>query len=600
MKNILIIAFIAFCLSSCLFSCRSTKNNTNDDANAAPRFSSLPINVGNLIRSDAPFAAYMTILKQESNTNNIANVDFEEQKQRVFDHVRQMYETAESENDFFIAEYIVSSLKRMDILDVITPQKTLNEILLNNIEKDYDEKNYFTAMKNFIHYMQTASPSNDLLIKYADLAVEINNNFYLYMIIEEFNKRGINVDQKYIDAVQKVDSHQDMIKGTVTVWVNRGIRVRQGMGMPDRGIGSGFFIDPRGYFITNYHVIESEVNPEYEGFSRLYIRLSDAIGTRIPAKVIGWDPVFDIALLKTEYIPEYMFSPSESTRFQIGDRIYAIGSPGGLQNTLTSGIISSRSRRFLQMGDAIQVDVPINPGNSGGPLLNTSGELVGVVFAGIAQFEGVNFAIPSHWVTDIVSALYNGGEVIHSMIGSIMYERRGSIEVVYNVPGEAAEVAGLRKCDIIQSINGKRITTVIEAQKILMSLRYDAVVDIEYHRDGKTENVLLALSSRRQRAFDTAMRRDSMRNLVLPLFGMEIEPFGNYLFTERFVVKNIYEGSVADEIGLSVDDPLVVRGWRFSLRERYAILRIEVKRRKAGFMQNTINLIARIDSSNLL
>jgi C-terminal processing protease CtpA/Prc len=181
-----------------------------------------------------------------------------------------------------------------------------------------------------------------------------------------------------------------------------------------------------------------------------------------------------------------------------------------------------------------------------------------------------------------------------------MYEKSGSIEVIYNLPGEAAARAGLKKGDIIRAINGVRVSSVVEAQKILMSLRNDTIIDIEYSREGKTDNVLLALGSRKQRSFDLALRRDTMRNLVLPLFGMEIEPFGNYLFSERFMVKSVYEGSIADEIGLSVNDPLAVKGWRFSLKDRFALLRIEVKKRKAGFMQSTIQLITSIDSNNLL
>ena len=594
MKKKLIILFI----SLGLFSCLSTQNNIDDFGTV--KLSTLPGRINDLIKNNAPFAAYMTILEQEKNNSDIADYDFAILKEKVFDDIKKKYVTAEENNDFYTAEYIVSSLKKINKQNIITPNKSLNNILLDNIEKDYNEKNYFTAMKNFILYMQKANSTDDLLIKYADLAVTTNNNFYLYMILEELKKRKITVEQKYIDAVKRSDSPQEMIKGTATIWVNKGIKVKYGMGLPDRVIGSGFFIDPRGYLITNYHVIESEVNPEYEGYSRLYIRLSDSIGTRVPAKVIGWDPMFDIALLKTEYIPEYMFSPSESKRFQIGDRIYAIGSPGGLENTLTSGIISSKSRKFLQMGDAMQVDVPINPGNSGGPLLNTNGELVGVVFAGIEQFEGVNFAIPSHWITDIVPALYKGGEVFHSLIGSVMYEKNNSIEIIYNIPREAADQAGLKRGDIIKSINGEKVTGVIDAQKILMSLRNDTIINIEYFREGKAENVLLALGTRKQKTFDNAINRDSMKNLVLPLFGMEIEPFGNYFFSERYIVKNIYEGSIADEIGLSVNDPLILNGWKYDLKKRFAMLRIEVKKRKAGFMESTIQLITSIDSNNLL
>jgi len=115
----------------------------------------------------------------------------------------------------------------------------------------------------------------------------------------------------------------------------------------------------------------------------------------------------------------------------------------------------------------------------------------------------------------------------------------------------------------------------------------------KYCEQGADEIVLLDISASKE-------KRDTMKNLVLPLFGMEIEPFGNYFFSERYIVKNIYEGSIADEIGLSVNDPLILNGWKYDLKKRFAMLRIEVKKRKAGFMESTIQLITSIDSNNLL
>ncbi len=109
----------------------------------------------------------------------------------------------------------------------------------------------------------------------------------------------------------------NMLDGTVTVWVDRGITIEKGLGRADRMIGSGFFIDKNGFVITNYHVIKSDVDPEYEGYSRVYIKLSGDTAKRIPAKVVSWDPVFDLALLKTEITPKVYFPLGSSKDLKI-------------------------------------------------------------------------------------------------------------------------------------------------------------------------------------------------------------------------------------------------------------------------------------------
>ena len=201
-------------------------------------------------------------------------------------------------------------------------------------------------------------------------------------------------------AIQQDASHSvsDYISGTVTIWVDLGIHVSKGLGYANRAIGSGFFIDRSGYIVTNYHVIQSEVDPEYEGYSRLYIKLSSDPETRIPARVVGWDPLLDLALLKTEIDAPYVFPLGSSIELDVGEKIYAIGAPAGLDWTITSGIVSAKGRRLLTMGPVMQIDAAINAGNSGGPILDENGNVEAIAFAGVLEHQGLNFAIPIEYL----------------------------------------------------------------------------------------------------------------------------------------------------------------------------------------------------------
>ncbi len=391
-----------------------------------------------------------------------------------------------------------------------------------------------------------------------------------------------------------------LLKGTVTILVNKGIRLDRGVGYPDSALGSGFFVDRRGYVITNYHVIESEVSPEYEGFSRLYISLHDAENEKIPAHVVGWDSVLDIALLKVEVEPEYVFPFEDEMFYDPGDTIYAIGSPGGLRNTVTSGIVSATGRRFLQVGSALQVDVPVNPGNSGGPLVNANGGLIGVVFAGIEQFEGVNFAIPANWIIEIIPRLFAGGSVAHSWLGLTVEETRKGLEVSYSLPREAGHRSGIRQGDIILAINGVGVSTVDQVQKQLIFISPDTLISVDWERDGETYRSLLSVDERPLLPLDSAMDRDAPINLVAPLFGMVLEQTGSYLWDTTYAVRRIYAGGIADETGLSENDPLTIQGWTIDEENRVVYLQIVVKKKKAGFIERVIQLGAYLEVPNFI
>jgi len=395
-----------------------------------------------------------------------------------------------------------------------------------------------------------------------------------------------------------------MIKGTVTVWVDRGLRVEQRVGYADRVIGSGFFIDDRGYLITNYHVIASEVDPKYEGYSRLFIKLADDSDTRIPARVIGWDPVFDLALLKTEITPPEVFSLGSSRDLSVGNRIYAIGSPAGLEQTLTSGIVSAQRRRILSLGDILQIDAPINHGNSGGPIVDENGLVQAVVFAGIEAFEGLNFAIPVELLKIILPGLYEGGKIEHAWMGAV--GRTGSltnapknegVQVVYTIPGSPLSVSGVPENALITAMNGSTVRTLEELQNRIIREEAGTIVKISgrVENDGKEEahDWFVLLEERPEKPADLAFTRDVGFRVMLPLFGMNLEPVGS---KDRYTVSSLIRGSIADESGFSEQDSVEIRKIAFNDDRTIVSVQFLTKRRKSGYMDAFIGLASSLDS----
>jgi len=463
--------------------------------------------------------------------------------------------------------------------------------ILLNLAEEYRKKNMLIpALLYFDKAMEKGADVEKLVGSYGELALSEGDRPIVADISNYLKKAKMKVPDAYTALLDAKVTTAEMLKGVVTIWVNQGIKVDNGVGYPARVIGSGFFIDKEGYLITNYHVIQSQVDPKYEGYSRLFIRLSDAEHTRIPAKVVGYDRVFDIALLKTEVKPGYIFSFSNNENFLPGQRVYAMGSPGGLENTITYGIISATGRRFLQMGDTTQVDVPVNPGNSGGPLVDEQAQLVGVVFAGIEQFQGVNFAIPAHWVSMLIPALYSGGEINHSWLGMAMQETVTGLEVVYVLPGSPAARAGLKEGDMLASVDGVKYKSVLDIQQRLLSLPIDSLVQLTWTRGSVTMSGLLSLGERPFAPIKTAIERDTRESLFGVLFGMDVVETGRFLWQTKYRITKVYSGSTADETGLSVGDPITVTGWHVNLTKDIAILQFSVKKKTEGFLESVVQV----------
>ncbi|RKX89601.1 MAG: hypothetical protein DRP70_03315 [Spirochaetes bacterium] len=386
-----------------------------------------------------------------------------------------------------------------------------------------------------------------------------------------------------------------LVDGTVTVWVNRGIRLVGNVGVPDRGIGSGFFIDSQGYLLTNYHVIESEVDPTYQGYSRLYVKIDDDSGERFPAKVVGWDRNLDLALLKTEMDVPYVFSFSTEDTPALGAKVNAIGSPGGLTRTLTSGTVSAYARSIQPMAGSLQIDVPINPGNSGGPLLNENGEVIGVVFAGVPNYEGINFAIPGPYVKELTPSLFDGGKVDLSWMGLSAWDAAGRIEVTYIVPGSPAADAGLHPGDVIKTIDGYRFPSIRSVQEYLISRAPATLTSVEWERDGETIEGIAALGVRPDIPLKAALTRDAREHLLTPLFGFTVERISGSGLNQNYRVTSVLPGSVADESGFTVGDSFSLRKWIHDEEFDVVAIQLVLKGRKAGFLESAVQIASYLD-----
>jgi len=536
----------------------------------------------------------ISFLKRDPD-DDIPNSELEQLSERVTERMAAEFEERIDQRDYVQAFRHYLSLAGIGKEDLV-PDWSYLELLQALAQSSYEAGDKPLAFYYAQRALAEGAGGEQLLGLLLDLSRELENAAVYETAVREFKLQELELPEERASPEVRAPSVDRMVSGTVTIWVNRGIKIEGGMGYPDRVIGSGFFIDERGYLLTNYHVVASEVDPEYEGYSRLYIRLSERVEDRIPAKVVGYDRIFDLALVKADVDPRFIFSYGGSADLKVGGRIIAIGSPAGLENTVTSGIVSATGRRFLQMGDAIQVDVPINYGNSGGPLLDESGKLVGIVFAGIEQFEGVNFAIPFDWVEKMLPRLYAGEEAGHPWLGAAVQEVDKGLEVIYTVPDSPVYRAGLREGDIIESLNGESYTKIGEIQAALLDLDYPVLVTLRWKREGESLQGAVSLAERPYSPIEESLEKDLRDNVLLPLFGMKIERTSRFLWRANYSVRRVLPGSIADETGLSKDDPLSIQGWELDTENRYAFLRIYVKKRKSGFMESVVQLAAYLET----
>ncbi|TAL36571.1 MAG: PDZ domain-containing protein [Spirochaetes bacterium] len=296
------------------------------------------------------------------------------------------------------------------------------------------------------------------------------------------------------------------------------------------GYGSGTIITEDGFMVTNCHVArkgdfyqvimhdgtECEAEPFSDG--AYYIA----------------DQKTDIALMKIGPLPHAKFQPvsfGDSSRLEEGEWVLAIGNPYGLSQSISSGIVSSKGRTdigFADIEDFIQTDVPINPGNSGGPLVNLSGELVGIntaIRTVTGGYQGISFAIPSNTVKMISYELMRFGKIRRGWLGFLIREKKilakgekTLIEVISVIKDSPAQTAGIQRGDIIKEIDGKRISTLGELVSVVGNYPVGTKLRVAISRDGRLFEYQLLM---REKSEPAASPLDSRS--LFSLYGIEID-----------------------------------------------------------------------------
>ena len=351
-----------------------------------------------------------------------------------------------------------------------------------------------------------------------------------------------------------------------------------GQGMPqqqpqiERGIGSGVIISPDGYIVTNNHVVE--------GATDIKVTLSDR--RILAAKVVGTDPLTDLAVIKVDATNLPNIPIGDSSTLRPGQTVLAFGNPYGFRFTVTRGIVSALNRPNptedrRKPGQFIQTDAAINPGNSGGPLVNARGEVVGIntfLFSPSGAFSGMGFAIPTQIVNPVVQALVRNGKVEHGRMGIgitdvtpenakffDVHDSDGAV-VTQVEAGSPGAKAGLKVGDVITQLNGKKVTDAGELQMEVGEITPGTEIALQVMRDGKSISVPITLEGMDSGDHDTKVAANSNDK---PRWGVGIADLTPDVREQLrapddlhgALIERVQPGSPSDDAGLQPGEVIV-------------------------------------------
>ena len=333
--------------------------------------------------------------------------------------------------------------------------------------------------------------------------------------------------------------------------------------IPQRSLGSGVIVDASGIALTNAHVVEKATE----------IEVITLDGSKHKAKVVGADKKTDLAVLKLDDgKAQFKFARlGDSDRMQVGDWVIAVGSPFGLQATVTAGIVSAKARNIGQgpFDDFIQTDAAINPGNSGGPLVNMAGEVIGINTAIVAGGSGIGFAIPSNMAKKIYTEINSKGRVTRGWLGVSIQPLTAELAKSFNakdtkgvlisdVIGESpAAKAGLKSGDILLEFDGKKVEAPADLQRTVGLAQPGQEAKMKVWRDQGEKTIDIKIGD----APDDKETPARPSRVAPSTLGLEVRPITpeiarqlNLKSNDGVIVARVDEGSAAGDAGVQRGD----------------------------------------------